>query len=120
MAGVRICSPMQPIRRGEVWWVSFEASRGGEIRKTRPAVVISNNAANTALNRVVVVPLSSNTERFYPGEARVTVGEKPAKAMADQIASAAKARLSSRLDTLSQEDLRAVEEAILVQLGIRR
>jgi mRNA interferase MazF len=46
-----------------VWWVSFDPSVGGEIRKTRPALVLSNNAANTVLNRVIVLPLTSQTAK---------------------------------------------------------
>lgn len=109
----------QPIRRREVWGVSFDPASGGEIRKTYPAVV-SNNVANAALNRVVVVPLTSKTEKVYPGEALLTVGGRQAKAMADQIVSASKLRFRERLDVLSSRDLRAVEDAILLQLGIRR
>jgi len=86
---------MRP-RRGEVWWVSFESSVGGEIRKTRPALVISNNAANAALNRVIVVPLTSQTEKLYPGEALVTLNGEQSKAKADQIATASKQRLLNK------------------------
>jgi mRNA interferase MazF len=111
---------MQTVKRGEVWWVSFDPALGGEIRKTRPAVVVSNNAANAVLNRVVVVPLSSQTSKLYPGEAKVQVEGRESKAMADQIMTASKERLRSRLGALSPNDLRAVEDAVLVQLGIRR
>jgi len=111
---------MQAVMRGEVWWVSFDPAVGGEIRKTRPAAVISNNAANAALKRVVVVPLSSQTSKLYPGEAKVQVEGRESKAMADQIMTASKERLRSRMGALSHADLRAVENAILVHLGIRR
>jgi mRNA interferase MazF len=111
---------MQVIKRGEVWWVSFEPAVGGKIRKTRPAVIMSNNAANAVLNRVVVVPLSSQTDKLYPGEAMVQVEGRDSKAMADQIMTASKERLRNRMGALSPHDLRAVEDAILVQLGIRR
>ena len=107
-------------RRGEVWWVSFDPSLGGEIRKTRPAMVVSNNAANLALNRVIVVPLSSQTSKLYPGEAFVTLNGERRKAMADQIMTASKQRLRSRMGELSRTDVAAVEDAVLLQLGIRR
>ncbi len=76
------------MRRGEVWWVSFDPGIGGEIKKTRPAVILSNNAANRILNRVIVVPLTSQTDKIYPGEALLSVAGQQAKAMADQIMAA--------------------------------
>jgi len=106
------------MERGEVWWVEFDPSVGSEIRKTRPAVIVSNDAANRNLARVVVVPLTGSTGRQYPGEALVTVGGKQSKAMADQIMAADKTRLKSRLGALSKADMLAIEGAILVHLGM--
>jgi mRNA interferase MazF len=110
---------MHPLR-GEVWWVSFDPSVGGEIRKTRPALILSNNAANAVLNRVIVVPLTSQTEKIYPGEAMVTLNGEQSKAKADQIATAARQRLRDKMGRLSLADMAAVEKAVILQLGIRR
>ena len=81
------------MKRGEVWWVEFDPAIGSEIRKTRPAVIVSNDAANRNLSRVIVVALTSNTERVYPGNAVVSVNGTQSKAMADQIMTADKLRL---------------------------
>ena len=106
------------IERGDVFWVNFEPSLGGEIKKTRPGIVLSNNAANTYLNRVQVVPITSNTDRLYPGEAFVTLNTEKRKAMADQLTTVSKQRLGGKIGTLSEEDLGRVEVAVLLQLGI--
>ena len=61
------------MRRGEVWWVAFDPAVGSEIQKTWPAIIVSYDSANRNLKRVVVVPLTTNTSRVFPGEARVSV-----------------------------------------------
>ena len=108
------------MNRGEVWWVEFDPSVGSEIKKTRPAVIVSNNSANKNLSRVVVIPLTSNTDKQYPGEALILVNNVKSKAMADQIMTADKARLKNKCGELSKADILAVENVILLHLGLPR
>ncbi|MBI3193189.1 MAG: type II toxin-antitoxin system PemK/MazF family toxin [Ignavibacteriae bacterium] len=106
------------MNRGEVWWVNFEPSVGGEIQKKRPAVIISNDAANKYLNRLQVVPLTSNVEHVYPSEALVVVNGKQHKAMADQLTTVSKTRLLNCIGKLTEFEMRKIEVAIKVQLGM--
>ena len=106
------------MKRGEVWWVNFDPAVEGEIRKQCPAVIVSNDASNQHLNRVQVVPFTSSTERIFPSEASVILNGQVRKAMADQITTVSKLRLSSQVGSLSLSDMERVKQAIKVQLNL--
>jgi mRNA interferase MazF len=108
------------MKRGEVWWVEFDPAVGSEIRKTRPAVIVSNDAANRNLARVVVIPVTSYSDRLYPGEVAVTINGDRRKAVADQIMATDKSRLTRQLATLSKTDMQNIESAIKLHLGLPR
>lgn len=106
------------MKRGEVWWINFAPSVGGEIRKKRPAVIVSNNAANQFLNRIQVVPLTSSVGKLYPSETYVTLRGKKAKAMADQLTTVSKKRLINKAETVSKNEMEEIERTIIIQLAL--
>ena len=63
------CAP----RRGDVYWVALDPTMGTEIKKTRPAIIVSNDSCNAYGARVVVLPLTSNVSSLYPAEALLKI-----------------------------------------------
>lgn len=106
------------VRRGEIWWVSFDPAIGGEIRKTRPAVVVSNDRYNAGSNRVQVIPVTTSEKRLYVFEAYVAVRGRECKAMADQIKTVARERIREKIGHVTIEEMKAIETAIRIQLAL--
>ena len=105
--------------RGEVWWVRFDPAKGSEIQKTRPAIIISNDLANRHLPRVVVVPLTSNTKKLYPGNALVAINGTASKALTDQIMTVDKTRLAGKIGQLLPQEMLTLESALKIHLALK-
>jgi mRNA interferase MazF len=101
-----------PVRRGEVWWVDFDPTRGGEIRKARPAVVITADGLNRARRTVVVVPLSTGPQPHPPVTIAIPSAGPRSVAVCDQLRAVDKQRLARREGTLAAADLRTLEAAL--------
>lgn len=101
------------IKRREIYWVKFDKkSVGTEIRKPRPAVIVSNDWQNEVSKRVIVLPFSTQTKRvYYPIELLIKSG----KIMCDQVKSIDKQRLGDKLGELNTKTMLKVDE-VLVKL----
>ncbi len=106
------------VKRGDVFWVNFNPSIGGEIKKKKPAVIVSTDRANPYLNRVVVIPLSSRISKIYPSEVKIIFQGREVKAMSDQIRTISKKRLLSKIGTIPLEEMRKIEEKIKMFLEL--
>ena len=105
-------------RRGDVFWVNLDPVIGTEIRKTRPAVIVSNDSCNRYGARLVVLPITSNVDSLYPGEAMVDVKGRPGRALGDQIRSIDKRRLKAKVSRLTADEMARIEEALAITLGL--
>lgn len=106
------------VRRGEVWWVDHDPTRGSEIRKTRPAVVLSADGLNRARRTVVVVPLSTGPAVRPPIVVGTPSAGPDSVAVCDQVRAVDKARLTRRDGVLAGADLRAVEHGVRAVLEL--
>ena len=106
------------IIRGEVYWVNLDPAIGTEIQKTRPAVIMSNNIQNKISSRVVVVPITSNTNKIFPFETKINLNNKNGKVLTDQIRTLDKSRLSKRVCMLTKTEISDIERAIKLTLSL--
>ena len=105
-------------RRGEVWWVRLDPTRGAEIRKTRPCLVVSANALNERRRTVIIAPLSSAPQAAPPLLVPVACAGRRAVVVVDQVRAVSKERFLRRMGELSVPDLAAVEEALRLVLEL--
>ena len=103
---------MNDIRRGDIWWVHLDPTQGSEINKTRPCLVLTNDTLNRLRRTVVVIPLSSSAKAHPPITIEIMCENRKVVAVIDQIRAVGKHRLKSQIETASEKNLGAVENAI--------
>jgi mRNA interferase MazF len=115
------------VRRGEIVIVRLDQARGSEADKTRPAIVVSNDAANATATRlgrgvITVVPVTSSIARVYPFQvllpARRTGLPHDSKAQAEQVRSVAVERVGQRIGQLPPALAAELDQALRVHLGL--
>lgn len=115
------------MRRGDIHSIDLDPTRGSEANKRRPAVIVSNDAANVTASRlgrgvITVVPVTSNIERVYPFQvllpAAATGLDRDSKAQAEQIRSIAVERLGDRLGVVPSSIMLDIDEALRLHLGL--
>ena len=105
-------------KRGEVWWINFDPSIGQEIKKQRPAIILSNDVSNRYLKRHQVIPLSSQTQKLYPSEVIIKIEGRQSKAMADQLTTVSTLRFIRKIGELEKSEMKEIEEIIKLQLDL--
>ena len=115
------------MRRGDIHSVDLDPGRGSEANKRRPAVIVSNDAANATAGRlgrgvITVVPVTSNIERVYPFQVLLpgvdTGLDRDSKAQAEQVRSLAVERVGGRLGVVPPSIMLDIDEALRLHLGL--
>ena len=115
------------MRRGDIRLVDLDPVRGAEADKQRPAVIVSNDGANSTAQRlgrgvVTVVPVTSNTDRVYPFQvllpAAATGLSVDSKAQAEQVRSIAVERIGRRVGLMTTELQADLDEALRLHLAL--
>jgi len=110
------------VKRGDIYFANLNPTKGKEIRKTRPVLIISNDINNSLSSTVTIVPLTSRTEKIYPFEVLVSKEEsglkKDSKIKCDQIRTIDKLRLATKAGRINKVKITETERAICIHLDI--
>lgn len=111
VAGGRVGESPRVPRRGAVYWVDLDPTRGSEIRKTRPCVVVSPDELNTHLRTVIVAPLTRGG-RPYPWRIECRVQDEVGRVALDQLRTVDRERLVGYMGALSEQTLTHILETL--------
>jgi len=108
------------IKRGDIFWVDFDPSRGTETRKKRPALICSHDDMNENSNRVIVAPITSNLKKVFAFEYAITnYSFVNGKAMFDQLKAVDKSRIESKIGSISFKEMNEVDIIIKMVMGLK-
>lgn len=112
------------MKRGDIYFVGLDPTIGGETQKTRPSIIISNNANNAGAPTITIIPITSNVKNVYPFE--VLLNEKsfglskPSKALCNQVRTISKLRVNgNKIGSLDANTMIKVELALKLHLGLK-
>jgi mRNA interferase MazF len=100
------------MNRGDIYWVDLNPTKGSEINKQRPCVLVSASPINQARHTVVVIPLSTSAKSLPPITIAVNCLGKQVTAICDQIRAVDKSRLANPAGKLSAQDLNALDDGL--------
>lgn len=106
------------MNRGDVYWVNLDPTKGSELNKSRPCVLVGATPINQARRTVVVVPLSTSAKARPPLTIEVTCLDKFVVAVCDQIRTVDKTRLIKSAGKLLLKDLDALDEGLREVLSL--
>jgi len=106
------------LKRGDIYWVALDPTVGTEIKKTRPALICSNDASNKMSSRIIVAPITSKITRLFPFEVEITINKIQGKVLLDQIRAIDKKRLGTYILTLDKETMNHVDAALKTALAL--
>lgn len=112
------------MKRGDIYFANLDPTIGSEIQKTRPVLIVSNNANNNASAIVTVVPITSNITKIYPFEVLLDVKQtgllKQSKAQCNQIRTISKNRINTNrtIGNIGEKIMKNIEHAIKLHLDL--
>lgn len=102
----------QSIEQYSIYWVDLNPTRGAEINKTRPCVIISPSEMNTHLRTIIIAPVTSKGREGYPTRVKMRVNDVDGWIVLDQIRSIDKTRLCEQIGDLTIEEITEVKSII--------
>ena len=105
------------MKRYDIFWADLEPTRGSEISKIRPVVVVSLDVLNAALATVTVCPLTSQLHPGWRSRVLIHCAGKPAEIAVDQIRTISKQRIGRKMASLKEDEAAALRRVITEMYG---